>query len=82
MEREFVSARRRALNGFIQEIGKQPILFNSFEFLLFIKYSHDNLTKQYNALLKLKPGDILQRNQAIVNIDVTKIDGNHLLRCS
>lgn len=63
-----------ALDQFLKSVGKQPCLFNSFEFHLFVHYSGDNLTRQIDALLKLKPAEILAKYQAIAAIDIDNVD--------
>jgi hypothetical protein len=62
--------RARCLDAFIKGIGKYQFLFDSFEFMLFVRYSEDDLSKQIKALLQLSPGAILEKYQSVVKIDL------------
>ena len=82
MENKFINSRMQHLDNFIKQIGQYQFLVESFEFSIFVRYSHEQCDEQYHALLEQTPQQIYDKFQAIVEIDPLKMAKTQRMTCS
>ena len=63
MEENFIASRMDHLNNFIKLFAQYKFFVESFEFKIFVGYSHDALEEQYKALLDEDPIKIFEKYQ-------------------